>query len=132
MDRFDTLQLFVRIVEQGSFTKGASMVDIPRATATYAIKALEARLGTRLLERRRSIKHVGHTGLIAHPISLLQCAELDAFLQLQTHDSHDYESNADQPSQQDGFMEPDDADQRRSSRTDSCPYCVSSSQGQDL
>jgi DNA-binding transcriptional LysR family regulator len=59
MDRFDTLQLFVRIVEQGSFTKGASMVDIPRATATYAIKALEARLGTRLLER--TTRHVRPT-----------------------------------------------------------------------
>ena len=59
MDRFDTLQLFVRIVEQGSFTKGASMVDIPRATATYAIKALEERLGTRLLER--TTRHVRPT-----------------------------------------------------------------------
>src|SRR5471032_1243656 len=59
MDRFDTLQLFVRIVEQGSFTKGASMGDIPRATATYAIKALEARLGTRLLER--TTRHVRPT-----------------------------------------------------------------------
>jgi DNA-binding transcriptional LysR family regulator len=59
MDRFDTLQLFVRIVEQGSFTKGASMVDIPRATATYDIKALEARLGTRLLER--TTRHVRPT-----------------------------------------------------------------------
>lgn len=59
MDRFDTLQLFVRIVEQASFTKGANMVDIPRATATYAIKALEERLGTRLLER--TTRHVRPT-----------------------------------------------------------------------
>lgn len=59
MDRFDTLQLFVRIVEQGSFTKGASMLDIPRATATYAIKELEARLSTRLLER--TTRHVRPT-----------------------------------------------------------------------
>lgn len=59
MDRFDALQLFVRIVEQGSFTNGARMVDIPRATATYAIKELEARLGTRLLER--TTRHVRPT-----------------------------------------------------------------------
>lgn len=51
MDRFDTLQLFTRIVELRSFTQAAAQLDIPRASATHAIKALEARLGTRLLER---------------------------------------------------------------------------------
>jgi LysR family transcriptional regulator for bpeEF and oprC len=51
MDRFDTLQLFIRIVELGSFTEAANVLDMPRATATHAIKELETRLGTRLLER---------------------------------------------------------------------------------
>lgn len=51
MDRFDTLTLYVRIVELGSFTRAAGELNVPRATATYAIKALEARLGARLLER---------------------------------------------------------------------------------
>jgi DNA-binding transcriptional LysR family regulator len=51
MDRFDSLQLFARIVESGSFTRAAGALGIPRATATHAMKALEARLGTRLLER---------------------------------------------------------------------------------
>ncbi|MBB3103223.1 LysR family transcriptional regulator [Azomonas macrocytogenes] len=51
MDRFDSLQLFARIVEMGSFTRAAGALDIPRATATHAIKELEARLGARLLER---------------------------------------------------------------------------------
>jgi DNA-binding transcriptional LysR family regulator len=51
MDRFDSLHLFVRIVELGSFTRAAAELDLPRATATHAIKQLEARLGSRLLER---------------------------------------------------------------------------------
>src|ERR1700742_3168691 len=51
MDRLDALQLFTRIVETGSFSRAADMLDIPRATATHAIKQLEARLGTTLLER---------------------------------------------------------------------------------
>lgn len=51
MDRFDSLQLFTRIVELGSFTRAAGALGIPRATATHAMKELEARLGTRLLER---------------------------------------------------------------------------------
>src|SRR5690606_14259617 len=51
MDRFVALQLFNRIVELGSFTEAAEMMNIPRATATYAIKQLESRLGARLLDR---------------------------------------------------------------------------------
>ena len=59
MDRLDTLQLFTRIVEQASFGRAADLLGIPRATATHAIKALETRLGTRLLER--STRHVRPT-----------------------------------------------------------------------
>jgi DNA-binding transcriptional LysR family regulator len=51
MDRLDALQLFTRIVETGSFSKAADVLEIPRATATHAIKELETRLTTRLLER---------------------------------------------------------------------------------
>lgn len=51
MDRFKSLQLFTRIVELGSFTLAAGALEIPRATATHAIKELESRLGTRLLDR---------------------------------------------------------------------------------
>jgi DNA-binding transcriptional LysR family regulator len=51
VDRFDSLQLFARIVELRSFTRAAAALEIPRATATHAIKELETRLGTRLLDR---------------------------------------------------------------------------------
>ncbi len=51
MDRLATLSLFTRIVEMGSFSSAAASLDIPRPTATNAIKALETRLGVRLLER---------------------------------------------------------------------------------
>jgi len=51
MDRFDAMRLFTRIVELGSFTQAATALDIPRATATHAIKELEQRLHVRLLER---------------------------------------------------------------------------------
>ncbi len=51
MDRFETMRLFTRIVELGSFTQAAAALDVPRATATHAIKQLEARLQVRLLER---------------------------------------------------------------------------------
>ncbi len=51
MDRFDALQLFTRIVELGSFTEAAGVLNVPRATATHAIKQLERRLEARLLDR---------------------------------------------------------------------------------
>ncbi|KAF1015637.1 MAG: HTH-type transcriptional regulator DmlR [Stenotrophomonas maltophilia] len=51
MDRFDAMRLFTRIVELGSFSEAAASLGLPRATATHAIKALEARLGARLLDR---------------------------------------------------------------------------------
>lgn len=59
MDHFDSLQLFTRIVELGSFSRAAGMLDIPRATATHAVQELEARLGTRLLDR--TTRHVRPT-----------------------------------------------------------------------
>jgi len=51
MDRFDAMKVFARIVERRSFTRAADDLALPRATVTDAIKALEARLGVRLLQR---------------------------------------------------------------------------------
>jgi len=51
MDRFQEMQAFVRIAERGSFTRAGEDLRIPRATLTNLIKRMEARLGTRLLER---------------------------------------------------------------------------------
>lgn len=51
MDRLEALRLFTRIVETSSFARAADGLDVPRATATHAIKQLEASLNTRLLER---------------------------------------------------------------------------------
>src|SRR6218665_420552 len=59
MDRLHPLQLFLTIVERGSFAAAAERLDIPRPTATHAIKELETRLGARLLER--TTRHVRPT-----------------------------------------------------------------------
>jgi DNA-binding transcriptional LysR family regulator len=59
MDRLEALRLFVRIVETSSFARAADGLDVPRATATHAIKQLEASLNTRLLER--TTRHVRST-----------------------------------------------------------------------
>ena len=59
MDHLDALRLFVRVVERGSFTAAAADLDLPRSTATEALRRLERRLGARLLER--TTRHVAPT-----------------------------------------------------------------------
>lgn len=59
MDRFDSMRLFVRIVELGSFTRAAEDRHLPRATVTHAMQQLEKRLGVRLLQR--TTRHVAPT-----------------------------------------------------------------------
>ena len=59
MDRLTSLELFVRIIDRGSFTAAASDLGLSRPVATAGIKALERRLGARLLQR--STRHVQPT-----------------------------------------------------------------------
>jgi DNA-binding transcriptional LysR family regulator len=49
-DLNDTL-LFVRVVEQGSFTAAARLLGLPKATVSRKVRDLEDRLGARLLNR---------------------------------------------------------------------------------
>jgi DNA-binding transcriptional LysR family regulator len=51
MDRVAGVQLFIRVVETGSFSKAAAELGITQPTATKAVAAMEARLGARLLHR---------------------------------------------------------------------------------
>ncbi len=59
MDRYEAMRVFTRIVERRSFTLAAEDLGLPRTTVTDAIKALEARLGVRLLQR--TTRHVSPT-----------------------------------------------------------------------
>lgn len=51
MDRIESMQVFMHVVQQKSFTKAASLLNLPRSSVTDAIKQLEAHLNTRLLNR---------------------------------------------------------------------------------
>src|SRR5699024_9503878 len=77
MDHLDALHLFTRIVELSSFSRAADQLCMPRATATHAIKKLEARLSTRLLER--TTRHVRPTpdGLAFYERCVHVLSELD-------------------------------------------------------
>jgi DNA-binding transcriptional LysR family regulator len=51
MDTIQGMKLFIRVVDQGSFTKAASEFAMGQPTATKLIAQLEAKLGARLLHR---------------------------------------------------------------------------------
>lgn len=86
MDRFSAMNLFIRIVDLGSFTEAAQALDMPRATATHTIKALEKRLGARLLERTTRQVRPTPDGQAFYERSKRVLAELeDAETSLSTH-----------------------------------------------
>lgn len=51
MDRFRTMESFVRVVRAGSFTIAANQLGLSRALISRHVSDLEGRLGTRLLNR---------------------------------------------------------------------------------
>jgi DNA-binding transcriptional LysR family regulator len=51
MDRITGVQLFVRIVETGSFSRASADLGVTQPTATKHVAALESKLGARLLNR---------------------------------------------------------------------------------
>ncbi|HFF9119103.1 TPA: LysR family transcriptional regulator, partial [Yersinia enterocolitica] len=59
MDRIDAMRVFIRVVEQRSFTQTAQDLNLPRSSVTDAIKQLERRLNVRLLQR--TTRHVSPT-----------------------------------------------------------------------
>lgn len=51
MKLFDAIQIFLRVAELSSFTQAADRLGLPKASVSTAVQQLEARLGTRLLQR---------------------------------------------------------------------------------
>jgi DNA-binding transcriptional LysR family regulator len=51
MDRIQSVRLFIRVVDLGSFSKAAADLGIGQPSATKLVAQLEARLGSRLLHR---------------------------------------------------------------------------------
>lgn len=51
MDKFQAMQAFIRVVESGTFTKAAQVLDLPKTAVSRLIAQLEVELGTKLLNR---------------------------------------------------------------------------------
>jgi len=66
MDRLQSMRVFAKVVEQGSFAGAGKLLDISNAVVTRHVADLEEHLGTRLLNRttrRLSLTETGHAYL---------------------------------------------------------------------
>ena len=64
MDRLAGLQLFVRVVETGSFSKAAHELNVTQPTATKHVAAIEQRFQARLLNRNSRAISLTESGAI--------------------------------------------------------------------
>lgn len=79
MDRIDSLRVFIRIAELGSFRSTAEDMGIPKASVSAALAQLEKELGVRLLHRTTR-----RVGLTTDGVALLDRARglVDSYEQL--------------------------------------------------
>src|SRR5260221_399890 len=62
MDRLRAMEVFVRVVDAGSFTAAARAMKISRTSTTSEVQGLEAHLGVQLLRRTTRSVTLTHEG----------------------------------------------------------------------
>jgi DNA-binding transcriptional LysR family regulator len=63
VDQLSAMRAFVRVVESGTFTRAAELLDMPKPTVTKLIQALESHLRTKLLNRTTPSRRELHKAL---------------------------------------------------------------------
>jgi DNA-binding transcriptional LysR family regulator len=77
MDQLAAMRAFVRVVEAGTFTRAAEILDMPKPTVTKLIQQLEWHLRTRLLNRTTRRVTVTMDGAAYYERALRLLSELD-------------------------------------------------------
>ena len=77
MDRITGIELFIRVVETGSFSKAAGEVGITQPTATKSVASMEQRLGARLLHRSTRGVTLTEVGTLYYEKCKLIAREID-------------------------------------------------------
>lgn len=67
MDRLWAMEVFVRVVECGSFSKAASSLDLANATVTACVRNLEKHLGVTLIQRNTRHLYLTDEGTLFFP-----------------------------------------------------------------
>jgi DNA-binding transcriptional LysR family regulator len=73
----NALQLFVKVVEKGSFTGAARALAMPKSTVSQRVSELEERLGVRLLQRTTRTLSVTDQGRIYYDHGVRILADLE-------------------------------------------------------
>ena len=77
MDQIAAMRAFARVVEAGSFSRAADLLDIPKPTVTKLIQQLEAHLRTKLLNRSTRRVAVTPDGAAYYERALALLSDLD-------------------------------------------------------
>lgn len=77
MDQLSAMRAFVRVVEAGSFTRAADLLDVPKPTITKQIQQLEAHLRAKLLNRTTRRVSVTMDGAAYYERALRLLGDLD-------------------------------------------------------
>ncbi|MGV6874063.1 LysR substrate-binding domain-containing protein [Pseudochelatococcus sp. B33] len=77
MDQLAAMRAFVRVVEAGTFTRAADLLDTPKPTVTKLIQQLEGHLRTKLLNRTTRRVTVTMDGAAYYERALRLLSELD-------------------------------------------------------
>lgn len=85
MDRFAAMQAYVRVVEAGTFTKAADLLNLPKPTVTRLIQTLEAHLQTKLLNRTTRRVTVTADGAAYYDRALRILGEMDELESSMSH-----------------------------------------------
>lgn len=67
MDRLWAMEVFVRVVECGSFSRAAASLDLANATVTACVRNLERHLGVTLIQRNTRHLHLTDAGNLFYP-----------------------------------------------------------------
>jgi len=77
MDQLSAMRAFVRVVEVGTFTRAAELLDLPKPTVTKLIQQLEAHLRAQLLNRTTRRVTVTMDGAAYYERALRVLGEID-------------------------------------------------------
>jgi DNA-binding transcriptional LysR family regulator len=77
MDHMQSLRAFARVVETGGFSRAAQSLQMPNATLSKAVQALERHLGVKLLERSTRRVSVTNDGAAYYERTKHLLTELD-------------------------------------------------------
>ena len=77
MDQLNAMRAFVRVVEVGTFTRAAELLDLPKPTVTKLIQQLEGHLHAQLLNRTTRRVTVTMDGAAYYERALRVLGEID-------------------------------------------------------